>query len=69
MNVAFIGLDHMFSALARGQAEIDWSSLARVAAREAGQPNSPKALISKNRAGRHVEFSTEDHDHRGLQIA
>jgi len=36
MPMASLVHDHMVSAVAQGQAEMDWSSVARVAAREAG---------------------------------
>ena len=36
MPLASLVHDHMVSAVAQGQAEMDWSSVARVAAREAG---------------------------------
>jgi 3-hydroxyisobutyrate dehydrogenase-like beta-hydroxyacid dehydrogenase len=36
MPMASLVHDHMVAAAAQGQAEMDWSSVARVAAREAG---------------------------------
>jgi hypothetical protein len=36
MPLASLIRDHLLSAVAQGQAELDWSSLARIAARNAG---------------------------------
>jgi len=36
MPVASVVHDHLLSALAQGQGELDWSSMALVAARNAG---------------------------------
>jgi len=36
MPLASLVRDHLLSAVANGQADLDWSSLARVAARNAG---------------------------------
>jgi len=38
MPIASLVRDHLLSAMAQGQADLDWSSVARVSARNAGLP-------------------------------
>jgi hypothetical protein len=41
MPLASLVHDHLLSALAQGQGEMDWSSMTQVIARNAGLPSKP----------------------------